>query len=76
MKETHYQARRDFYLRRFRRCSSIDTLERMYESMRDRHNVPLDELAEFESAADHRRAELVSGKLWDKIPAHVWQYVK
>ncbi|EAB7467288.1 Hha/YmoA family nucleoid-associated regulatory protein, partial [Klebsiella pneumoniae] len=25
---------------------------------------------------DHRRAELASGRIWDKIPPHVWQYVK
>ncbi|WP_368738685.1 Hha/YmoA family nucleoid-associated regulatory protein, partial [Escherichia coli] len=24
---------------------------------------------------DHRRAEIVSGKLWDKVPSHVWRYV-
>ncbi|RIL18116.1 RmoA [Escherichia coli] len=30
----------------------------------------------FEAAADHRRAELASGRIWDKIPPHVWQYVK
>ncbi|MFV1224531.1 Hha/YmoA family nucleoid-associated regulatory protein, partial [Klebsiella pneumoniae] len=28
------------------------------------------------AAADHRRAELASGCIWDKIPPHVWQYVK
>ncbi|WP_440136651.1 Hha/YmoA family nucleoid-associated regulatory protein [Escherichia coli] len=33
------------------------------------------DLGAFESAADHRRAEIVSGKLWDKVPSHVWRYV-
>ncbi|WP_249327058.1 Hha/YmoA family nucleoid-associated regulatory protein [Enterobacter hormaechei] len=33
-------------------------------------------LEAFEAAADHRRAELASGRIWDKIPPHVWQYVK
>jgi len=71
-----YTEKRDFYLRRFRRCRSVDTLERVYESMRDRSQIGEDEREAFESAADHRRAELASGKLWDKIPSHVWQYVR
>ena len=49
MAETVYQARRRFYLLRFRRSRNPDTLEKMYES---------------------------SGRIWDKIPPHVWQYVK
>ncbi|HFG1074098.1 TPA: Hha/YmoA family nucleoid-associated regulatory protein, partial [Klebsiella pneumoniae] len=53
-----------------------DTLEKMYESMRDRGQVPPEDTEAFEAAADHRRAELASGRIWDKIPPHVWQYVK
>ncbi|WP_073970360.1 Hha/YmoA family nucleoid-associated regulatory protein [Serratia ficaria] len=71
-----YLERRHFYLLRFRRSRNADTLERMYESMRDRKQVPTEDREAFEAAADHRRAELASGRLWDKIPAHVWQYVK
>ncbi|HHD8103948.1 TPA: Hha/YmoA family nucleoid-associated regulatory protein [Salmonella enterica] len=71
-----YKEQKDFYLRRFRRCRNADTLERVYESMRDRSQVSESERAAFESAADHRRAEIASGKLWDKIPPHVWQYVR
>ncbi|HCO6894765.1 Hha/YmoA family nucleoid-associated regulatory protein, partial [Salmonella enterica] len=26
-------------------------------------------------AADHRRAELVMNKLYDKVPSGVWKYV-
>lgn len=40
MAETVYQARRRFYLLRFRRSRNPDTLEKMYESMRDRGQVP------------------------------------
>nr|WP_258569803.1 Hha/YmoA family nucleoid-associated regulatory protein [Escherichia coli] len=29
----------------------------------------------FYSAADHRRAELVMNKLYDKVPSGVWKYV-
>ncbi|MBT8500544.1 hypothetical protein DH20_14355 [Pantoea agglomerans] len=76
MAETDFQARRRYYLLRFRRSRSADTLEKMYESMRDRGQVPPEDRDAFESAADHRRAELASGKLWDKIPPHIWQYVK
>jgi hemolysin expression modulating protein len=77
MAETVYQARRRFYLLRFRRSRNPHTLEKMYESMRDRGQVPPPEDTEaFEAAADHRRAELASGRIWDKIPPHVWQYVK
>ena len=38
--------------------------------------VPPEDTEAFEAAADHRRAELASGRIWDKIPPHVWQYVK
>ena len=76
MAETVYQARRRVYLLRFRRSRNPDTLEKMYESMRDRGQVPEEDTAAFEAAADHRRAELASGRIWDKIPPHVWQYVK
>ncbi|EBL6729340.1 hypothetical protein K5A76_004122 [Salmonella enterica subsp. enterica serovar Bredeney] len=76
MAETVYQARRRFYLLRFRRSRSPDTLEKIYESMRDRGKVPPEDAEAFEAAADHRRAELASGRIWDKIPSYVWQYVK
>ncbi|HFT8112876.1 TPA: Hha/YmoA family nucleoid-associated regulatory protein [Escherichia coli] len=38
--------------------------------------LPPEDTEAFEAAADHRRAELASGRVWDKIPPHVWQYVK
>ncbi|EBY5753519.1 hypothetical protein EKL85_21680 [Salmonella enterica subsp. enterica serovar Give] len=76
MIETAYQARRRYFLLRFRSSRSADKLEKMYESMRDRGQVPPEDTEAFEGAANHRRAELASGRIWDKIPPHVWQYVK
>ncbi|HAG9521009.1 TPA: hypothetical protein HHA48_005062 [Escherichia coli] len=70
-----YKARRSYYLMRFRACRKRDTLEKVYQSMLDRNQVPECDYGAFESAADHRRAEIVSGKLWDKVPSHVWRYV-
>lgn len=35
-----------------------------------------DELESFNSAADHRRAELTMGRLFDRVPASVWKHVK
>lgn len=65
------------YLMKFRRCSSEDTLERLYDKL----NYSLGDnkaLANMYRAADHRRAELVTGKLFDfgKIPKAVWSRVK
>lgn len=61
------------YLLKFRRYSSLDTLERVYEHMR--YNVVAEDEMAFLSAYDHRKAELIMGKIYDKIPASVWQYV-
>nr|WP_233341630.1 Hha/YmoA family nucleoid-associated regulatory protein [Escherichia coli] len=57
-----------------RKCTSRDTLEKkllrlivtscLYQNQRH-----------FYSAADHRRAELVMNKLYDKVPSGVWKYV-
>lgn len=35
-----------------------------------------DELETFYAASDHRLAEITMGKLYDKIPASVWKYVR
>ena len=49
------------YLMRFRRCSSLHTLEELDGMM---------------SASDHRRAEITHNTLWDKVPASAWRNVK
>ncbi|CNH88497.1 transcriptional regulator [Yersinia ruckeri] len=62
------------YLIRLRKCTTIDTLERVIE--KNKYELSDDELELFYSAADHRLAELTMNKLYDKIPATVWQHVK
>ncbi|EKJ5476258.1 hemolysin activation protein, partial [Escherichia coli] len=52
---------------------SRDTLEKVIEI--NRYKLPLSESEAFYSAADHRRAELVMNKLYDKVPSGVWKYV-
>ncbi|HFT6292676.1 TPA: Hha/YmoA family nucleoid-associated regulatory protein [Escherichia coli] len=49
------------------------TLEKVIEI--NRYKLPLSESEAFYSAADHRRAELVMNKLYDKVPSGVWKYV-
>ncbi len=62
------------WLMRLRRCSCLETLEKVIEH--NRYNLADSELEAFNSAADHRLAELTMNKLYDKIPASVWQYVR
>jgi len=62
------------WLLRLRRCSSIDTLEKVYENALPKLDGP--EQFKLMTAADHRRAEITMGKLYDKVPAEVWKYVK
>lgn len=62
------------WLYQLRKCTSIDTLERVIEINR----YKLDDKAAivFNSAADHRLAELTMNRLYDKVPSGVWKYVK
>ncbi|UDG80638.1 Hemolysin expression-modulating protein Hha [Candidatus Hartigia pinicola] len=62
------------YLMRLRKCTKIDTLERVIE--KNKYKLSEDELGLFYSAADHRLAELTMNKLYDKIPASVWKFVR
>ncbi|MEI9533951.1 HHA domain-containing protein [Moellerella wisconsensis] len=62
------------YLMRLRKCTTIETLERVIE--KNKYELSDDELELFFSAADHRLAELTMNKLYDKIPASVWKYVR
>ncbi|ECC1675601.1 hypothetical protein FNX24_21610 [Salmonella enterica] len=59
---------------RFRRCKTLDTLEKVFENL----SVKLTgkELDAMLSASDHRRAEITHNKLWDKVPASAWKNVK
>lgn len=51
----------------------MDTLETVYEHLKFEGD-PKEEFA-FTSAYDHRKAELTVGKLFDRVPAHVWKLV-
>ncbi|ADW74922.1 MULTISPECIES: HHA domain-containing protein [Rahnella] len=62
------------YLMRLRKCTTIDTLERVIE--KNKYELSDDELELFYSAADHRLAELTMNKLYDKIPVSVWKFVR
>lgn len=62
------------WLMKLRRCSCIDTLEKIIE--KNKHSLTDEELEYFNSAADHRLAELTMNKLFDTIPSSVWRYVK
>ncbi|EKN3395743.1 hemolysin expression modulator Hha [Yersinia enterocolitica] len=62
------------WLMRLRRCTTLETLEQIIE--RKKYSLSVDELETFNSAADHRLAELTMNKLYDKIPASVWQHIK
>nr|WP_314263445.1 HHA domain-containing protein [uncultured Moellerella sp.] len=62
------------YLMRLRKCTTIDTLERVIE--KNKYELTEDELELFYSAADHRLAELTMDKLYDRIPPSVWKFVR
>ncbi|QAB32630.1 hypothetical protein G5574_23485 (plasmid) [Pantoea stewartii] len=62
------------WLMKFRRCRNIETLEKVYEHL-SYSGDPGEEFA-MTQAYDHRKAEFAAGKLFDRVPAHVWQYVK
>ncbi|EFI4715936.1 hemolysin expression modulator Hha [Escherichia coli] len=62
------------WLMRLRRCSCLETLEKVIEH--NRYHLSPGDMEAFNSAADHRLAELIMNKLYDKIPASVWQHIK
>ncbi|NNS09959.1 Hha/YmoA family nucleoid-associated regulatory protein [Erwinia sp. JH02] len=59
---------------RLRRCTRAETLEKVAEHQN--HMLEGDALYAFNAAADHRRAELVAGRLFDKIPKSLWRHVR
>lgn len=64
------------YLMTFRKCSSLDSLEKVYDKLN--YSLTDDtEMSNMYRAADHRRAELVSGKLFDlgRVPKSLWAQV-
>jgi len=65
--------RQDWVLK-LRRCTSKETLEKVIE--KNKYSLSINEMENFNAAVDHRLAELTMGKLYDKIPAGVWKYVR
>ncbi|WP_148245146.1 hemolysin expression modulator Hha [Enterobacter asburiae] len=61
------------WLLKLRRISERESLEKIIEKKRYELNDA--ELTVFWSAADHRLAELVMNRLYDRIPKSVWQFV-
>lgn len=61
------------WLYQFRRCSSRETLEKVISHTR--YKLTPAEMEAFNSAVDHRLAELTMNKLYDRVPASVWKYV-
>lgn len=65
------------YLLKFRKISSLENLEKLFDHL----NYTLtgsQEIIKMYRAADHRRAELVSGgRLYNigEVPKSVWRYV-
>lgn len=62
------------YLFKFRKCIKLESVERLYEHIKDK--IPSNEEIAFLSAYDHRKAELHFGKIWDKVPPQAWSMVK
>ena len=66
--------KKEDWLLKLRRCTSRETLEKIIE--KNSYQLSVNELEYFNSAADHRLAEIVMGKLYDKIPAAVWKFIR
>ncbi|EGT3611255.1 Hha/YmoA family nucleoid-associated regulatory protein [Morganella morganii] len=62
------------WLQQLRRCSCDDTLTKVSERILSK--LTGDERDRFLMAYDHRQAEIVMNKLYDRIPVSVWKFVK
>ncbi len=65
---------RQDWIFQLRKCQHRETLEKIIE--KNEHCLTAAELTVFYSAADHRLAEIIMNKLFDKVPASVWQHVR
>lgn len=68
--ETEKVSTKEDYLFLLRRCSKLDTLEKVAE-LKAAHLTDK-ELCVFYGALDHRKIEIITGKLYDKIPKAAW----
>ncbi len=62
------------WLFKFRRYNTLDMLDKVYEHLYYTGD-PTEEFT-MTQAYDHRKAELAAGKLFDRVPAYVWHFVK
>ncbi|EAV1199600.1 transcription modulator YdgT [Salmonella enterica] len=66
------------YLLKFRKISSLESLEKLFDHLNYTLTDDMD-IVNMYRAADHRRAELVSGgRLFDvgQVPQSAWRYVQ
>ncbi|HCQ3759375.1 TPA: transcriptional regulator [Escherichia coli] len=61
-------------LYQLRRCSSVNTLGKIIHKNRD--SLSNSECESFNSAANRRLAELITGKLYDRVSKEIWKYVR
>ncbi|TDX12037.1 hemolysin expression modulating protein [Buttiauxella sp. BIGb0552] len=61
------------YLMKFRKHSSFETLEQVFDRLKEK--LTGDELEHALSAYDHRKAEITTKRLFDKVPPSVWSLV-
>ncbi|WP_350262749.1 Hha/YmoA family nucleoid-associated regulatory protein (plasmid) [Pantoea sp. BJ2] len=61
------------FLKKFRRCSSYEILEKVAKHKRE--CVPVDFRSSFEGAFDHRKAEIRMQRSYDRIPPEVWRFI-
>ncbi|MEQ0314418.1 Hha/YmoA family nucleoid-associated regulatory protein [Klebsiella sp. GB_Kp051] len=69
---------REVYLLKFRKCSTTETLDKVFERIQDKLNEeggPINEIISLNGAYDHRRVEIYMKKIYDKIPASVWSLI-
>lgn len=62
------------WLFRLRKLTSPDSLEKIIE--KKKYELTDAELVVFLGAADHRLAELLTGRLYDRVPKNVWRLVR
>jgi len=62
------------WLFQLRKCATQDTLDNVIE--KNSYELTGEELLNFFGAADHRLAEIITNKLYDKVPAPVWSRVR
>lgn len=69
---------REVYLLKFRKCSTTETLDKVFDRILDKLNDEggaINEITSLNGAYDHRRAEIYMKKIYDKIPASVWSLI-